>query len=159
MMTHKTPAAQSQEIIQAIAAELLQGSTGNQGLESRHTACELHVAALTAPATPEHDTLPPKMTSQSCSLLRSTDAKKIPMVMRLRAHRKVVLGVPGALEAILRQVNSVGIIDVLHAVPVEAQVLVQDALYLMHQRPHHLHSTATKSAPDTYQVVFCKGWC
>lgn len=58
--------------------------------------------------------------------------KKIPMVMRLRAHRKVVLGVPGALEAVLRQVNSIGIIDVLHAVPVEAQVLVQDALYLMH---------------------------
>lgn len=53
MMTYKTPAAQSQEIIQAIAAELLQGSTGNQGLESRHTACELHVAALTAPASPE----------------------------------------------------------------------------------------------------------
>jgi hypothetical protein len=70
--------------------------------------------------------------------------KNMPMVIYLRAHREVVLGVPGALEAVLRQVNSVGIIDVLHTIPVEAQVLVQDALYLMHQRAHYLQSTAVE---------------
>ena len=54
------------------------------------------------------------------------------------SYREVMVGPPEASKAIFREVHRVGVIDVLHSIPVEAEVLVQDALNLMHQRAYHL---------------------
>ncbi len=58
------------------------------------------------------------------------------------SYREVMIRPPEASEAIFREVHRVGVIDVLNSIPIEAEVLVQDALNLMHQRAYHLQKAS-----------------